>query len=81
MGWGGPEGQIIGLKKREREAAAHRRVLEQRIARIIGTMQRYRGNDPEGLMLVMGWAVKQLQRTLDGEEVQPLRRPKSGDHE
>lgn len=83
MGWSGPEGQIIGLKRREREAAARHDDLERRIRRTLATMRRHRQDDLEGSRSVLRWAVEQLEGVLNDQEVQPLarRRPAGSEGE
>ncbi len=76
MSWGGHEGQIIGLKKKEREAVASEREMERRLKSIIRTLERHRQDGVEQMPGLLAWAIDQLERALSDQEVRPFRRPR-----
>jgi hypothetical protein len=79
MSWGDNSGQIIGLKKRERELEGRRVDADRGIQLIANTLRRHTNDDSEGLTRVIVWAAEQLDRLLHGLEVTPLpRKPRIG---
>ncbi len=78
MTWGDQQGQIIGLKKRERQAAAEQATLLRGIETIRRTMKRHIASDPDQLRRVVDWALEQLAAAIDGLDVVPLSRWPAG---
>lgn len=71
MSWGGGEGPIIGMKKRERELKATHRDLEAGLRVLIHTLKE-RGQDAAALPSLMTWTTRQLETLLRGGDIQPF---------
>jgi hypothetical protein len=68
MAWGGHEGQIIGMKQRERRLETTHRELETRVQKILTSLKRHK-RDRDSLEPLVNWAEEQLNRVLQGEDV------------
>lgn len=70
--WGDQHGQIIGLKKRERDAAAQRSHLERRVTWILQTLRAESSGEVHAQTRLIAWASDQLERALRDSEVTPF---------
>jgi hypothetical protein len=70
--WGDHHGQIIGLKKREREAAEHRRNVDSGLASIVRTVRTHKDAPSEVKGQLLEWCADQLERAMYGHAVEPF---------
>lgn len=75
MSWQSREGQIIGLKAKERQAAASERQTAVSIRTVIRTLHDHRNGDKDDLGAVVVWAAKELERIVSGLAPRPFGRP------
>lgn len=70
--WRDHHGQIIGLKKREREAAEHQRNGDSRMASIVSTLRTYEDARDDVKADLLVWCADQLERAMHGHAIEPF---------
>jgi hypothetical protein len=74
--YGGREGQIIGMKSRERQAAENAQNLRRRIDEIAETLRQSLNSERHGAdQRLIEWAVDELDAALRGGPFKPFDPP------